>query len=78
MTEQGREHPEERSYFGVVHAFYTNMGGFTFHDDNNSTMDVLKFETLVYIMTHFPDIITNTQEEAILDRAESAAWTNSS
>ena len=48
------------------------MGGFAFYDDVNRTVDVPKSETLVYIMTYFPDIITNTREETILDRAESS------
>jgi len=37
------------------------------------TIEVPKFETLVYIMKHFPHIITNTPEETILDRAESSS-----
>ena len=76
MTEQKRGHRKEQTsdpYFGLVHAFYANMGGFAFQDDNNATVDVPKFQTLVYIMTHFPDIITNTREETILDRAESSS-----
>ena len=37
------------------------------------TVDVPRFETLIYIMTHFPDIMTNTPEEIILDRAKSSS-----
>jgi hypothetical protein len=37
------------------------------------TLDVPKFETLIYIMKHFPHIITHTTEESILDRAESSS-----
>ena len=37
------------------------------------TVDVPKFETLIYIMTYFPDIITDTPEETILDRAQSSS-----
>ena len=48
------------------------MGGFAFHDDNSGTVDVPKFESLIYIMTHFPDIITNIRGETILDRAASS------
>ena len=36
------------------------------------TVAVPKFETLIYIMKHFPNIITNTPEDAILARAESS------
>ena len=48
------------------------MGGFAFQDDNNATVDVPNFKTLLYIMTYFPDIITNIREETILDRAASS------
>ena len=34
------------------------------------TVDVPKFETLIYIMRHFPHIITNTPEGAIFTRAQ--------
>ena len=37
------------------------------------TLDIPKFETLIYIMRHFPDIITNVPEDTILDRAESSS-----
>ena len=36
-------------------------------------VDVPRFETLTYIMKHFPHIITDTHEETILDRAESSS-----
>ena len=35
-------------------------------------VEVPRFETLTYIMEHFPQIITKTDEETILDRAESS------
>jgi len=35
-------------------------------------VEVPKFEALIYIMEHFPQIITDTDEETILDRAESS------
>ena len=41
--------------------------------DPRGTVDVPKYETLIYIMTYFPDIITNTPEEVILDRAKSSS-----
>ena len=71
--------------FGLVHAFYAIMGGFAFygsHDEESpfevaanphGTIEVPTFETLVYIMKHFPHIITNIPEETILDRAESSS-----
>jgi hypothetical protein len=37
------------------------------------TVDVPKFETLIYIMKYFPHIITDITEEYILDRAESSS-----
>ena len=37
------------------------------------TVDVPRFETLIYIMKHFPHIILNIPEETILDRAESSS-----
>jgi len=61
------------------------MGGFAFygsHGDDTpfevaanprGAIEVPRFETLVYIMKHFPDIITNIPEETILDRAESSS-----
>ena len=83
-------------YFGFVHAFYANMGGFAFYgsyDDNKSTaeepptaeetpfeietnprhtVDIPKFEMLIYIMTHFPHVLTNTPEDAIFACSESS------
>ena len=65
------------------------MGGFAFHgsyDDEDTpsslfeaptnprqTVDVLKFDGLMYIMRHFPRIVTDITEESILDRAESSS-----
>ena len=75
VTEQKRGHRREQTskpYFGLVHAFYANMGGFAFQDDNNATVDVPKPETFIYIMTHFPNIITNTRRDTILDRPASS------
>jgi len=73
--------------FGFVHAFYAVMGGFAFlADDKTSTVDeslftlpvhigakyeVPSFRGLIYIMKHFPHLITNIPEETILDRAQS-------
>ena len=37
------------------------------------TLDIPKFETLIYIMRHFPDIITNVPEHTILDRADTSS-----
>ena len=37
------------------------------------TFDIPKFETLIYIMERFPDIIIDVPEHAILDRAESSS-----
>ena len=36
------------------------------------TVDVPEFETLIYIMTHFPRIITNTPEDVIFAHSESS------
>ena len=36
-------------------------------------IEVPRFETLVYIMKHFPHIITNIPEETILERAETSS-----
>ena len=41
--------------------------------DPRGTVDVPKYETLMYIMMQFPDIIMNTPEEIILDRAKSSS-----
>ena len=76
MTEQGRGHPKEQTskpYFGLVHAFYAQMGGFAFYDDNNATVNVPTTDMFHYIMEYFPDIITNIREETILDRAASSS-----
>ena len=73
--------------FGLVHAFYAGMGGFAFYrsyDDDapkslfeietnpRCAVDVPKENTLIYILKHFPDIITDITEENILDRAASS------
>ena len=75
-------------HFGLVHAFYAVMSGFAFYesydDDTPKTLfeispspscavDVPKLDTLIYIMKHFPHIITNIPEEDILDRAASSS-----
>jgi len=36
-------------------------------------VDVPRFEMLIYIMKHFPQIIADTHEDTILDRAESSS-----
>ena len=36
------------------------------------TLDIPRFETFIYIMRHFPEIIINVPEQAILDRSESS------
>jgi len=74
--------------FGLVHAFYANMGGFAFYGpygDNNPiveeslfqistnplyTVEVPRFRTLIYIIEHFPHVLTDITEEYILDKAE--------
>ena len=77
-----------RPYFGLVHAFYAVSGGFAFdrlYDDNaveksffqittdsGDTFEVPTFETLIYIVKHFPHILAEISEEYILDRAESS------
>ena len=75
-------------HFGLVHAFYAAMGGFAFYasyDDDTPksffeistnprcAIDIPKFNTLVYIMKHFPHIVTDIPEEDILDRAASSS-----
>ena len=75
-------------HFGLVHAFYAKMGGFAFYgsyDDDtpkslfeietnpHCAIEVPKFNTLIYIMEHFPNIITDITEEYILDRAASSS-----
>src|SRR5258706_5685066 len=63
-------------------AFYGPCGGDAPIDEESDfeisanpryTVDVPKFETLIYIMKHFPDIITDIPEESILDRSESSS-----
>ena len=64
------------------------MGGFAFYasyDDDTPkslseistnprcTIDIPKFDAFIYIMEHFPHIITNITEEDILDRAASSS-----
>ena len=76
-----------QSHFGRVHAFYAVMGGFAFHgcyDDDTPkslfeistnprcTVEVPKRDTLIYIMEHFPHIITDIAEDYILDQAASS------
>ena len=73
-------------HFGLVQAFYAGMGGFAFYGPCNNespnveelstkpcnTVEVPNSDTLIYIMKHFPHIITDIPEESILDRAESS------
>ena len=84
MTEQGRPR-KSKPQFGLTHAFYANMGGFAFYESDDKetpfesatepggTVDVPEYETVIYIMTHFPDIMTNTPEDTILDGAQSSS-----
>ena len=75
-------------HFGLVHAFYARMGGFAFYgsyDDDTPkslfeistnprcTIEVPKLDTLIYIMKHFPHIITDITEDYILGRAASSS-----
>ena len=75
-------------HFGLVHAFYAVMGGFAFYgsydDDTPKSLfeistnprcpvDVPKFDALIYIMKHFPHIITDIEEDYILDQAASSS-----
>ena len=75
-------------HFRLVHAFYAVMGGFAFEgtfDDGTpkslvgiSTnprriVNVPKFEVVIYIMEHFPHIITDISEDYILDQAASSS-----
>ena len=77
-----------QSHFGRVHAFYARMGGFAFYDSYDDdtpkslieistnprcTVDVPDTSTLLYIMEHFPHIITDIAEDDILDRAASSS-----
>ena len=74
-------------HFGLVHAFYAKMGGFAFYASYNDdtpkslfeiltdprcVVEVPTFETLIYIMEHFPHIITDITEDYILDQAASS------
>ena len=77
-----------QSHFGRVHAFYARMGGFAFYDSYDDdtpkslveistnprcAVDVPKIDTLLYIMEHFPHIITDIAEDYILDQAASSS-----
>src|SRR5258706_6135472 len=77
-------------HFGLVHAFYAIMGGFAFYGsyydgtrkslfeistDPSCIFEVPDFEGLIYIMEHFPHIITDITEDHILDRAASSSLT---
>jgi hypothetical protein len=95
VTEQKRYKPiiEQTSQpeFGLVHAFYANMGGFAFYgpyaDTNHIAEESLfqisrnpryrvqipNFDMLVYIMKHFPHLLTSIPEEYILDQAASSS-----
>ena len=91
VTKQRRYNPIEQTpqpHFGLVHAFYSRMGGFAFyasHDDDTPkslfeietnprcAIDVPKGDTLIYILEHFPHIITDITEENILSRAASSS-----
>ena len=46
---------------------------FQISTDPSQTVEVPKFDTLIYIMKHFPHIITDITEEYILDRAASSS-----
>ena len=74
--------------FGLIHAYYAVMGGFAFYDsfDDDTPkslfeistnprciVDVPGFNTLIYIMEHFPHIITDITEDYILDQAASSS-----
>ena len=74
-------------HFGLVHAYYAMMGGFAFYrsyDDDtpkslfeistnpHSILDIPKFDALVYIMEHFPHVITDITEDYINDQAASS------
>ncbi len=75
-------------HFGIVHAFYAVMGGFAFYgsyvDDTPKSLfeistnprcivEVPNFNTLVYIVEHFPHIFADITEEYILDQAASSS-----
>ena len=90
MAEQRRYTPikqKPQPHFGLVHAYYAEMGGFAFYasydedtpksffeisTDPCCAVEVPKFETLIYIMEHFPHIITDVTEDYILDQAASS------
>ena len=90
MIEQRRYNPIEQTpqaHFGLVHAFYAEMGGFAFYASYDGhtpkslyeistnprcVVEVPKFNTLMYIMEHFPHIITDITEDYILDQAASS------
>ena len=74
--------------FSLVHAFYAMMGGLAFSrsedDDPPESLFVVstnpcckvvvpRYDTLIYIMKHFPHIITDITEDDILDRAASSS-----
>jgi hypothetical protein len=83
------EGTSQRKYgFGLVHAFYMTMGGFALERPTKSeakedpsepskntgnTADVVKFDTFVYIMKNFPNIIPDIPKESITDRSESSS-----
>ena len=75
-------------HFGLVHAFYAMMGGLVFYGsydddtpkslfeistDPRCTVDVPSYAGFIYIMEHFPHIITDITEEYILDHAASSS-----
>ena len=84
MTEQTWRRfkkPPPKGHISRTHAFHANMHGFAFYrtydrfgvrvTDPSHTVDVPDSETLIYIMTYFPDIITDT--DTILDSAQSSS-----
>ena len=91
VTEQRSYNSVEQTpqpHFGLVHAFYSRMGGFAFYASYNDdtpkslfeietnprcVIDVPKGDTLIYILEHFPHIITDITEENILSRAASSS-----
>jgi hypothetical protein len=75
-------------HFGLVHAFYAMMGGFAFYDHHSvntlttqvslshistNRLAVPKFDSLIYIMQHFPHILTDITEDCIPDQAASSS-----
>jgi hypothetical protein len=86
VTKQRRDKPVEKPHFSLVHAFYGIMGGFAFYEsyDDSETLFQIStnprypvqrptVDTLVYIMKHFPNVITDITEDYILDQAESSS-----